>query len=181
MDGASSGCAGTFPGRRSPQSGSSNSPRGRIAYRLRHPGRDGTTHVAFEPTELIEKLAVLVPWPRSNALRYHGVFAPGSKWREAVIRDRSTPPTLSGPEPAARRSQAAGFSLRQRRLSGAKLMARVFESDVLLCDRCGGRAKVIAAITQPKIIRAILESLGLSARAPPIAPARPTPQAELEF
>ena len=61
------------------------------------------------------------------------------------------------------------------------LEARVFASDVLLCDQCGGRAEVIAAITQPKIILAILKSLGLSARAPPIAPARPTPQAELAF
>ncbi len=32
-------------------------PDGRIAYRLRHPWRNGTTHVVFEPTELIEKLA----------------------------------------------------------------------------------------------------------------------------
>ena len=155
-------------------------PDGRIAYRLRHPWRDGTMHVVFEPTELIEKLAVLVPWPRSNALRYHGVFAPGSKWREAVTRDRSTPPTVAGPDPAGQ-TQGAGFSLRQRRLSWAKLMARVFASDVLLCDQCGGRAEVIAAITQPGVIRAILKSLCLSPRAPPIAPARPTPQAELEF
>jgi hypothetical protein len=54
-------------------------PDGRIAYRLRHPWRDGTTHVVFTGIELIEKLAVLVPWPRSNALRYHGVFAPASQ------------------------------------------------------------------------------------------------------
>jgi hypothetical protein len=45
-------------------------PDGRIAYQLRHRWRDGTTHVVFEPKELLEKLAVLVPWPRSNALRY---------------------------------------------------------------------------------------------------------------
>ena len=89
-------------------------PDGRIAYRLRHPWRDGTTHVVFEPTELIEKLAVLIPWPRSNTLRYHGVFAPGSKWREAVTRDRSIPPTLPGPDSAGQ-SEGNGLFLRQRR------------------------------------------------------------------
>jgi hypothetical protein len=31
-------------------------PDGRIAYRLRHPWRDGTTHVAFTELELVEKL-----------------------------------------------------------------------------------------------------------------------------
>jgi hypothetical protein len=61
------------------------------------------------------------------------------------------------------------------------LLARVFESDVLSCAKCGGPAEVIAAITQPGVIRAILKSLGLCPRAPPIAPARRTPQADLDF
>ena len=150
-------------------------PDGRIAYRLRHPWRDGTTHVVFEPTELIEKLAVLVPWPRSNALRYHGVFAPGAKWREAVIRDRSDPPPPVATDPAAR-SQGADSFLRPRYLAWAKLIARVFESEVLVCPQCSGAAEVIAAITQPPVIQAILKSLGLCPRAPPIAPARLAPQ-----
>jgi hypothetical protein len=132
---------------------------GRIAYELRHRWRDGTTHVVFEPMELLEKLSVLVPWPRSNALRDHGVFAPGSKWREAVIRDRSDPPTPGAPDPATS-SQAAGSSFRPRYLPWAKLIARVFaadavasawaaslprESEVLVCPACGGEAKAIVA------------------------------------
>ena len=36
--------------------------------------------------------------------------------------------------------------------------------------------RVIAAIEEPRVIRAILGSLGLSARPPPLARARPTPQ-----
>ena len=155
-------------------------PDGRIAYQLRHRWRDGTTHVVFEPKELLEKLAVLVPWPRSNALRYHGVFAPGSKWREAVIRDRSDPPTPAASQPTTP-GQEAGSFFRPRYLPWAKLIARVFESEVLVCPACGGEAKVIAAIIQPSVIRAILNSLGLSPRAPPIAPARPASQVVAEF
>ncbi len=115
-----------------------------------------------------------------NAYPYHGVFAPGSKWREAVIRDRSDPPTPAAPGPAAK-SQRAGSFFRPRYLSWAKLIARVFESEVLVCAQCGGTAEVIAAITQPSVIRAILNSLGLSPRAPPIAPARPHSQIEAAF
>jgi len=37
---------------------------------------------------------------------------------------------------------------------------------------CGGRAEVISAITQPKVIEAILTCLGHAVRAPPIAPSR---------
>jgi hypothetical protein len=63
-------------------------------------------------------------------------------------------------------------------------MKRVFEVDVLECPRCGGRRKLIAVITEPLVIVAILESLGLPARAPPQAPARRADageQAELDW
>jgi hypothetical protein len=45
---------------------------GRLLYRLKRRWRDGTTHVIYEPLELIEKLAALVPPPRFNLVRYSG-------------------------------------------------------------------------------------------------------------
>ena len=71
--------------------------------------------------------------------------------------------------------------LRERHLCWADLMARVFELDVLECPRCSGRCEVIAVITEPQVIRPFLACLGLSTRAPPITPARPAPQPDLEF
>jgi hypothetical protein len=41
-------------------------PDGRLLYRLKRRWRYGTTHVIFEPLELMEKLAALVPAPRLN-------------------------------------------------------------------------------------------------------------------
>jgi len=41
--------------------------------------RDGTTHKIFEPLDFIAKLVALVPRPKVNLTRYHGVFAPNSK------------------------------------------------------------------------------------------------------
>jgi hypothetical protein len=58
---------------------------GRLLYRLKNRWRDGTTHVLFEPQELIEKLVALVPPPRFNLVRYHGVFAPRSAWRARIV------------------------------------------------------------------------------------------------
>jgi hypothetical protein len=49
---------------------------GRIRYTLKTPYRDGTTHVMFEPLDLLARLAALVPSPGVNLTRYHGVFAP---------------------------------------------------------------------------------------------------------
>jgi hypothetical protein len=57
---------------------------GNVRYQLKTPYRDGTTHVIFEPLDFIAQLAALVPKSRVNLTRFHGVFAPNSKYREPV-------------------------------------------------------------------------------------------------
>ena len=71
-------------------------PDGRLLYRLKRRWRDGTSHVIFEPLELVEELAALVPPPRFNLVRYGGVLAPGARWRPLVIpaRARKNPSPL---------------------------------------------------------------------------------------
>ena len=49
----------------------------------------GTTHVIFEPLDFMARLAALVPKPRVNLTRFHGVFVgvphqPNSKYRALV-------------------------------------------------------------------------------------------------
>ena len=58
---------------------------GRIAWRLKQPGGRGETHRIMEPMEFMARLAALVPPPRHPLVRYHGVFAPNSPWRAAVV------------------------------------------------------------------------------------------------
>jgi hypothetical protein len=57
---------------------------GRVRYELKTPWRNGTTHVIFEPLDFISRLIALVPRPRVNLTRFHGVFAPNSKHRAQV-------------------------------------------------------------------------------------------------
>ncbi len=57
---------------------------GNIRYQLKTPYRDGTTHVIFEPLDFMARLAALVPRPRANLTRFHGVFAPNSKHRALI-------------------------------------------------------------------------------------------------
>ena len=71
-------------------------PNGNVRYQLKTPYREslprersecfgyGTTHVIFEPLDFIARLAALVPKPRVNLTRYHGVFAPNSRHRALV-------------------------------------------------------------------------------------------------
>jgi hypothetical protein len=63
-------------------------PDGRIRYALKTPYRDGTSHVIFEPLDLLARLAALVPTPGVNLTRYHGVFAPNHRSRALIVPSR---------------------------------------------------------------------------------------------
>ena len=61
-------------------------------------------------------------------------------------------------------------SLRRR---WAEMIRRVYEVDPLVCPKCGSEMRVIGFITQPRVIRRILDHMKKKARAerPPPAPA----------
>ena len=160
-------------------------PDGRLLYRLKRRWRDGASHVIFEPLELVERLAVLVPPPRFNLVRYSGIFAPSAACRSLIIPDSYVSPfSVSGSSAhrdcPAREQPSADTAItgrrrpcRPRNYSWSQLMRRVFEIDVLECPRCGGRMRILCAIHPPDAIRKILDCLGLPSRPPPIASATP--------
>ena len=152
---------------------------GRLLYRLKRRWRDGTTHVIYEPLELIERLAALVPPPRFNRIRYSGVLAPTAAFRPMVVpQAEDSVPLRHAGRPAAMPKTESGKAGEQgggraRNYAWAQLMARVFELDVLACTRCGARMRILAAIDSPDVIRRILSCMGLPTRPPPVAPAKP--------
>lgn len=129
-------------------------PNGSIRYQLKTPYRDGTTHVIFEPLDFIARLAALVPKPRVNLTRFHGVFAPNSQHRARVTpakRGRGNKAkVLDEPQPPAERRASMTWAQRLR---------RVFNIDIETCSECGGAVKVIACIEDPVVIKQILDHL----------------------
>lgn len=155
------------------------SRRGRVLYELRKPWRDGTTHIVFEPMELIERLAALIPPPRMHQQTYHGVLAPGSSWRDEVVVGKQAKGCAGeGGEGADAREEADRPA---HRYLWSELMRRVFGLDVLRCEKCNGRRRLISLITERAVIVRILSHLGLEPDPPPIQPARAPPQLELGF
>jgi hypothetical protein len=74
--------------------------------------------------------------------------------------------------------------MRARRLDWAALLRRVFGDEVTQCPHCGDALRVLAFITDLHVTAHILEHLGLTSDAVPIAPARAPPDdpvSELEF
>jgi len=144
---------------------------GKITYELKRPFSDGTTHIVFEPGELIEKLAALVPFPHKNLIRYHGVLAPNARWRRHVVPKPPQPLPLETPPDQNTEPK------KRRRHPWSELMMRVFAIDVLACANCGGRMSIISTITDPAVIPPFLRSIGLPPHPPPLHTARapPTP------
>jgi hypothetical protein len=134
---------------------------------LKRPWSDGTEALRFDPIELMERLAALIPPPRHNLVRYHGVLAPNAKLRAQVVQ-------YGRPKATAEDFHPPGATRGQRE-RWAELMRRTFGLDVLACDRCGGRFELVATILEPRVARRILEHLKLPSLPPAQAPPRDPP------
>jgi len=127
--------------------------QGKVRYELKTPYRNGTTHIIFEPLDFITKLAAMVPKPRVNLTRFHGVFTPNSKHRVQV-----TPAKRGKDNKGKRPNEPQDRSQLERRASmtWAQRLKRVFNIDIEICSKCGGEVKVIACIEDPAVIKKIL-------------------------
>ncbi len=134
------------------------------------PWHDGTTHLILSGLELCEKLAALAPPPRKNLVRYHGCLAPHAKNRNKVVPKKQD-------EEELRRTRGKS----PNRFLWAALLARTFRLDLETCPNCGGRMRIVAAVTDPASVKRYLEGIGLPSEIPEIKPARPPPQLELDY
>ena len=150
---------------------------GLVVYELKHPFREGTTEFCcpwmdecrgrqdagsglFEPLDFIARLAALVPRPRTHIVQFHGLFAPNARHRRLVVPGPKPAPMSERAEPGAMPTRA--------QMSWAQRPRRVFEIDISRCPRCGAQLRVLAVITDSRVIAAILaHTESRTARAPP--------------
>jgi len=104
---------------------------GDVIVGLKTPYDDGTTHVVLSPMEFIGRLAALVPPPRVNVTRFHGVFSPNSKLRNHVV------PTK--PAVAAQHKSSRAYAM-----SWAQRLKRVFAIEIEKCEKCGNREVIFS-------------------------------------
>jgi len=143
--------------------------QGHIRYGLKTPYRDGTTHVIFEPLDFLARLASLVPLPRVNLTRFHGVFAPHSALRRRIVPH--APARLKKPGP----DEEGAFAHRHRAMTWAQRLRRVFNIDIETCERCGGAMKILACIQDPAVIRKLLRATSSAQSSVQSPPARGPP------
>jgi hypothetical protein len=138
---------------------------GSIIVRLKTPWADGTSSLVMAPVEFLSRLTSLIPPPRKNMIRYHGIFGANSGLRAQIV------PKLNLETSEGQVSKEGTISPGQSK-RWAQLLARVFQVDVLACPRCQSRMQVISFIRESKAIRDILVSLQMATAPPEVAPAR---------
>lgn len=143
-----------------------------LVYHCPKPRPDGPRDLVLTPLELIDRIAALVPRPRTHRHRYYGVLAPNAPLRSAVtaLAPAAVPPA---PTSAANDEQTSHRAV--ARYLWAMLLARIYEAFPLLCPICHAEMRIIAFINEAPTVKKILEHIGESSQPPRIAPARGPP------
>jgi len=152
-----------------------------VRYRFKRAWKDGSTAVDLHPFDLLARLCALIPPPRFNMVRYHGVLSAHAKLRPEVVPE---PPE---PEPDPLEVQPSLPLCVEpeelpRRKPWAWLLKHVFDKDVSVCPRCQGPTTWLEVATEPDAIDRALVEHGLAlphARPPPLPPLSPDAQLSL--
>jgi Transposase zinc-binding domain/Putative transposase len=119
-----------------------------VLYRSRMNPSLGRNFEALDPLEWLARMSDHVPDPGQHRTLFYGEYA--NRVRGAGRRPE--PDTaLTAETPPRRRSSP----------SWARLIARVYQLDPLVCLRCGQRMSILAFVTDQHSIRRILEHFGL--------------------
>jgi hypothetical protein len=129
----------------------------------------------LDPDQVVARIIVQIPEPRKHLIHSDGRDANAARAKRerdaAAAGDCAA--TATAPGSVAAEPDSAERKARKR---WANLIRHLYEVDPLVCPRCGGMMKIIAFLTEPRVIRAILDSLRRTpstagSRHPP--PARP--------
>ena len=148
---------------------------GEDAGSLAYAGRRRSTHrgtgdeAVLDPLDFLARVVMHIPEPRRHVIRYFGAYSSVVRARRA----RQAAAAAGGgvaPAPPSVANEQASLEWRAARRRWAQLIRRIYEADPLVCPRCGGGMRIIAFITEPRVIQKILRHLaatGVDARSPP--------------
>jgi hypothetical protein len=125
----------------------------------------------FDAMEYVARVLAQIPPPRKHLVRYHGFYSNAARGKRRAVAGQA----INTQGECADQPEPPGPAVRVARKRWADLSRRVYEVDPLVCPRCAGSMRVAGFITQPEVIKRILDHLRRS-QARPRLPPRHTPR-----
>ncbi len=125
-------------------------------------GHDRKATQIIDPMDFIARVLMQVPEPNKHSIHYFGVYS--NRVKQKPNKDSSSPAASPNDESPS----ISNSNLRRR---WANLIQRVYQTDPLVCPKCGSQMRIISFITQPRVIHNILDHLkkrAIETRGPPM-------------
>jgi hypothetical protein len=151
---------------------------GSVLYRSVYNPYFATDQKLFPAIGFLVDLLQHLPDAGAHLVRRYGLYSSRCRatWSDRPYLVRLAPAgwreqhgSQSEPQPGLPPEQEPHLSVsaRETRSAWARLIAKVYEVDPLVCPRCGSKMKVKAVITDPQQLRRILRHLIKTGAAPP--------------
>ena len=130
----------------------------------------------FKGEEFISQVTQHIPPPRMRVIRYYGLYSSRTrqKWKEWDHVTRHAPDgwknvhlendVLEEKDDIVENATSAVFPVKS---TWARLIAKIYEVDPLVCTKCGGEMKVVAVIMETTEVEKILKHLVKTGKSPP--------------
>jgi hypothetical protein len=121
----------------------------------------------IDADEFVARVLVQIPDPRRHLVRDYGAYSNRARAQRRKAEGKLEAHHSAAPSPQPIPTPPERATLRRR---WANLIRRVYETDPLVCPRCGAEMRVVSFITNPRVVRQIVDHLRKRDR-----PARPPP------
>jgi hypothetical protein len=155
-------------------------PQGTVRYTSDFNPAIGDTTKVWDARDFIAASTLFIPPQGVRLIRYFGLYSSRSRWKwplwDHVVRHAPRGwKEAHGVTAAHSFPQHSSATVPESacRSAWAKLIAKIYEVDPLVCPRCSSKMRVLAVITNPAEVNKILRHLIKIGRPPPgLEPAR---------
>ena len=128
----------------------------------------------FSGLDFIAQLTLHIPPKGKHLVRRYGIYssrARGTWKKRPALMTRASEQWYGWADSSApiqaEEVETAEVGSNTSRKAWAKLLAKLYEIDVLCCPKCGGSMSVLAVIRDPQSIREIIACVDSKGRGPP--------------
>jgi hypothetical protein len=150
-------------------------PEGQVCVTTPPHPLTGNTVLVLDALDWIHAICQQIPDRGQHLYRYYGAYS--NRTRKALPQNNLTQTRVTFPELPESDFDKPSPDSSSSRASWARLIRKVFEVDPLLCGKCGAEMKIIAVLTDPKVVDRII--LHLQQTDPATAPRAPPPISHL--